>query len=210
MKLSRIPRLHIRSDFRQLRHRPKASSHLRCLSRQVKHPVRTRLALVSAISEDLRFALDWRGELLFCFGVAGFGFALGGACDCDFAWDRVVRFISFFVVGCPPSFLSSRRRRLERSASELIEGFGIRRISLSGFLEWPCSYPACDVSGSNTESYTPRASEEAEGKVQKFATGGRIGSVFGGQGAQADEGQAGRLVGIWWLAGLVCKILNCF
>lgn len=141
MKFSRIPRLHILSDFRQLRHRPRASSHFRCLSRQVKHPVRTRLALVSTISEDfLRFALDWRGELLFCFGVAGFGFAFGGACDCDFAWDRVVRFISFFVLGFFPFQQSDHRLS---PASYLVAGadWSGRRPSRSRglvYAESPC------------------------------------------------------------------------
>jgi hypothetical protein len=44
-KFSRIPRLHSRLLFRQLLQSGTPSSHLRWRSRQVKHPVRTRLDL---------------------------------------------------------------------------------------------------------------------------------------------------------------------
>lgn len=98
IKFNRTPRRHILSDLRQFRHRPKASSHFKCLSRQVRQPVRVLFAFVSAISEDfLRFALDGRGELF--FWLLGLGSSLGdfslGNCDfdCVLAWARVVRFI---------------------------------------------------------------------------------------------------------------------
>ncbi len=48
MKLSRMPRLHSRLLLRQLLHSGRPSSHLRCRSRQVKHPVRTRFDLPTA------------------------------------------------------------------------------------------------------------------------------------------------------------------
>lgn len=101
IKFKRTPRLHIRSDFRQLRHRPSASSHFKCLSRQVKHPVRTRLAFVSAMSEGfLRLALGGRGELLFrLFGVVDLESDCG---DCDLDWERVLRFILSYSAGRYP------------------------------------------------------------------------------------------------------------
>jgi hypothetical protein len=45
IKLRRIPRLHSRLLLRQLLQSGAPSSHLRWRSRQVKHPVRTRLDL---------------------------------------------------------------------------------------------------------------------------------------------------------------------
>lgn len=90
MKFNRTPRLQIRSDFRQLRQRPSASSHFKCLSLQVRQPVRVRFAFVSAISEDfLRFALG-RGESFWLFGVVAFESSFG---DSDLDCPRAVRFI---------------------------------------------------------------------------------------------------------------------
>jgi hypothetical protein len=96
MKFNRTPRRHILSDLRQFKHRPKASSHFKCLSRQVRQPVRVLFAFVSAISEDfLRFALEGRGELSFwLLGVLAVGSSPGDCdFDSDFACARVVRFI---------------------------------------------------------------------------------------------------------------------
>ena len=45
MKLSRTPRLHNLLDFRQFTQSGTPSSHFKCLSRHVKHPVRTLLGL---------------------------------------------------------------------------------------------------------------------------------------------------------------------
>lgn len=49
MKLSRTPRLHSRLLFRQLRQSGKPSSHFRCRSLHVRHPVRTRFDLVGGV-----------------------------------------------------------------------------------------------------------------------------------------------------------------
>jgi len=57
MKLSLTPLLHTLDDFWQFMQTGSASSHLRCRSRQVKHPVRTRLGLI-AIPADSRSADD--------------------------------------------------------------------------------------------------------------------------------------------------------
>jgi hypothetical protein len=94
MKLRRTPRRQTRSDLRQFRHRPTASSHFRCLWRQVKHPVRDLLALVSETSAFLR---PERGRGVVCesldwlLGVDVLVVARGD-CSCDFAAFR--RFIS--------------------------------------------------------------------------------------------------------------------
>lgn len=65
IKFNLTPRRHTLSDFRQLRHRPRASSHFRWRSRQVRQPVRVLLAFVSAsVDAFLRVALGVRGELL--------------------------------------------------------------------------------------------------------------------------------------------------
>lgn len=57
MKLSLTPRLQTRLDFRQFRQSGIASSHFRCLSRHVRHPVRTRLGLFAAwIASGLTFS----------------------------------------------------------------------------------------------------------------------------------------------------------
>ena len=50
MKLSRTPRLHILLDFRQFTHSGRPSSHFKCRSLQVKHPVRTLLGLASSVA----------------------------------------------------------------------------------------------------------------------------------------------------------------
>lgn len=47
-KFRRMPRLQRRLLLRQLRQSGVASSHFRCLSLHVKHPVRTRLDFVAA------------------------------------------------------------------------------------------------------------------------------------------------------------------
>lgn len=52
IKLSRTPRSHFRLLFWQFRHVGKASSHLRCRLRHVKHPVRTRLGLATVGDAD--------------------------------------------------------------------------------------------------------------------------------------------------------------
>lgn len=52
MKLSRTPRLHSRLLFRQFKQLGTASSHLRCLSRQVRQPVLTLFDLV-AVGDDI-------------------------------------------------------------------------------------------------------------------------------------------------------------
>ncbi len=49
MKFSRIPRLHLRLDFLQFWQLGKPSSHFKCLSRHVKHPVLTRLGFDDAV-----------------------------------------------------------------------------------------------------------------------------------------------------------------
>ena len=98
MKFKRTPRLQILLDFRQLRHRPKASSHFRCRSRQVKQPVRVRLPFLSAIFEDLlRFVLAGRGELPSLVGVV----ALSTLGDSEFDCERVVRFILLLCANSP-------------------------------------------------------------------------------------------------------------
>jgi hypothetical protein len=48
MKFNRTPLLHTRLDFRQFKQFGRASSHFKCRSRQVKHPVRTLLGLLVA------------------------------------------------------------------------------------------------------------------------------------------------------------------
>lgn len=47
IKLSRTPRSHLRLLFWQFRQVGKASSHLRCRFRHVRHPVRTRFGLAT-------------------------------------------------------------------------------------------------------------------------------------------------------------------
>lgn len=67
MKLSLTPLLHTLDDFWQFMQTGNASSHLRCRSRQVRHPVRTRLGLLAmaagSISADdmlpLAAAMCW-------------------------------------------------------------------------------------------------------------------------------------------------------
>lgn len=83
MKFNRTPRLHFLFDFLQFWQIGAPSSHFRCLSRHVKHPVRTRLGLAAA--EDVTSAatcvslLADAGSGLFCsvFGEDLVEFSLG-------------------------------------------------------------------------------------------------------------------------------------
>jgi hypothetical protein len=113
MKLRRTPRRQTRSDLRQFRHRPTASSHFRCLWRQVKHPVRDLLALVSEISVFRR--AEWgRGvvceSLDMLFGVEVLVLTRGD-CGCAFAAFR--RFISVEMEEFNGGFYLSLLRQLE-------------------------------------------------------------------------------------------------
>lgn len=56
IKLSRKPRLHVRLDFLQLRQQGRPSSHLRCRSRHVRQPVRTRFGLPAATAVSVMTA----------------------------------------------------------------------------------------------------------------------------------------------------------
>lgn len=58
IKFSRTPRLHSRLLFLQFKQSGVPSSHLRCLSLQVRQPVRTRLLLAGVFVDDGIFMSD--------------------------------------------------------------------------------------------------------------------------------------------------------
>ena len=85
MKLRRMPRLHSRLLLRQLLQSGTRSSHLRWRSRQVRHPVRTRLDLpgtglarVAGLGPELLPPLRLRAALT---GAAGGGVTREAGCS---------------------------------------------------------------------------------------------------------------------------------
>lgn len=60
IKLSRKPRLHSRFPLRQFKQSGVLSSHLRCRSRHVRQPVRTRLGFIGiwTIVEEMGSSFD--------------------------------------------------------------------------------------------------------------------------------------------------------
>jgi hypothetical protein len=61
MKLSRTPRLQSRLLLRQFLQSGRASSHFKWRSRQVKHPVRTRLGLEGVVAGAAGVVVDFSG-----------------------------------------------------------------------------------------------------------------------------------------------------
>jgi len=57
MKFNRTPLLHSLLLFRQFIQSGTPSSHFKCRSRHVRHPVRTRLDLVAGAAPDTSFGL---------------------------------------------------------------------------------------------------------------------------------------------------------